>query len=105
MTCGLTALTGRLARVRSMGPLAPLDGVQRSGVLSLLSCGLQRLPHGIRIASYHHEVGARSLIRFDASLFPIAEGADRNAELLGERFLGEPKRLPDDLCVRSLHAA
>src|SRR5438309_6746132 len=56
----------------------------------------ERFAHALGIARDHGEVRARRLVRLDAALFPIAQGANRNAVSCGKFFLAQPEGAADD---------
>lgn len=46
------------------------------------------------------QIGFRRLVRLGSPLFPIAQGAKRDAVAVGKLFLGEAKRAADDFYLR-----
>ena len=71
--------------------------------LPVLCQGLERLAHNLRLVGDHLQIGPRGLVGLGTALLPIAQRADRNAEDIGELFLGQPERPAYDLWVGPLH--
>lgn len=57
---------------------------------------------GFRFGGDDFEIGARGLVRFAAALFPVAQGAERNAKARGEFLLAEAQCPADDFRARHL---
>src|SRR5450631_4105790 len=57
----------------------------------------QRLGRHFRLMRDHFEKRARRCVGFAASLFPVAQGAERNPVALGKLLERESQRPPDDL--------
>ena len=53
---------------------------------------LERPPHALGVARDHGEIGARGLVGLGAALFPIAQGAERDANARGKFFLRNRER-------------